>query len=349
LGALIRAFDWSRTSIGPLSAWPQSLKTATNILLRSPIPMVMLWGEEGFMIYNDAYSVFAGQRHPRLLGSKVLEGWHEVAAFNRHVLDVVLKGGTLSFQNQELILYRNGVPETLWTDLNYGPVLDETGKPAGVLAVVVETTGQVKAERHLRLVINELNHRVKNTLAMMQAIAAQTFRNADDLQQANASFSARIVALAKANDLLTAQKWEGALLRDVVGSAVSTHGGAEGGRFAIEGPPLRLSPKTALSLSIAVHELATNAIKYGALSNDAGLVTVRWSVARSAEGERLHFEWREDGGPPVVQPTRRGFGSRLIERGLAAELGGEVRLAFEPKGLTCVIDAPLSFSAEGEP
>lgn len=149
LGALIRAFDWSRTSLGPREAWPQSLRTAVNILLQSPVPIVMLWGEDGVMIYNDAYSGFAGGRHPRLLGSKVLEGWPEVADFNANVMKVGLSGGTLAYRDQHLILYRSGVAEDVWMNLDYSPVIDESGKPAGVLAIVVETTRRVIGERRL--------------------------------------------------------------------------------------------------------------------------------------------------------------------------------------------------------
>ncbi len=150
MGALIRAFDWTKTPLGPIAGWPQSLKTAVDIVLRSPVPLVMLWGRDGIMIYNDAYSVFAGGRHPHLLGSKVLEGWPEVADLNRRVMEVGLRGETLSFRDEHLVLYRSGRPEDLWVDLDYSPLLDESGKPAGVLAIVVETTERVRAEKALR-------------------------------------------------------------------------------------------------------------------------------------------------------------------------------------------------------
>ena len=149
MGALIRAFDWSKTSLGPIAGWPQSLKTTVDLLLRSPVPIVLLWGRDGVMIYNDAYSGFAEGRHPRLLGSKVREGWPEVADFNDNVMKVCLRGGTLSYKDEELTLHRKGIPEQVWMDLNYSPVHDETGVPAGVLAIVVETTSRVLAERAL--------------------------------------------------------------------------------------------------------------------------------------------------------------------------------------------------------
>lgn len=149
IAELIAAFDWSQTSLGPIDSWPPILRTSISIALRSPVPIVMLWGADGVMIYNDAYSGFAGRRHPQLLGSKVLEGWPEVADFNDHVMKVVLAGGTLQFADQELTLYRNGVAERVWMNLDYSPIVDDTGTPVAVIAIVVETTGKVTAEAWL--------------------------------------------------------------------------------------------------------------------------------------------------------------------------------------------------------
>jgi PAS domain S-box-containing protein len=146
-GRLLASRDWSDTALGPVAAWPQSLRTATALLLRSPVPMVMLWGEDGIMLYNDAYSVFAGGRHPDLLGSKVREGWPEVADFNDHVMRVGLSGGTLSYRDHALTLHRHGVPEQVWMNLDYSPVPGEDGEPAGVLCVLADTTAHVAAER----------------------------------------------------------------------------------------------------------------------------------------------------------------------------------------------------------
>ncbi|MBB4125575.1 signal transduction histidine kinase/CheY-like chemotaxis protein [Xanthomonas translucens] len=149
-GALIADFDWSRTPLGPLSAWPQSLRTVTAMLLRSPLPIVLLWGPEGIMIYNDAYAVFAGARHPQLLGSEVRQGWAEVADFNDNVMKVGLAGNTLSYKNQDLTLYRHGRPEQVWMDLDYSPVLDDHGQPAGVIAFVVDTSERVRAQAQIQ-------------------------------------------------------------------------------------------------------------------------------------------------------------------------------------------------------
>jgi len=147
---LIRAFPWAGTALGPIGEWPGGLKTVVAMLLRSPVPIVTLWGEDGYMIYNDAYSVFAGARHPQLLGSKVREGWAEIAAFNDNVMNVVMKGGILSYTDQELTLHRSGKPEQVWMNLDYSPVTFEDGGIAGVISFVVETTAKVRAERHIQ-------------------------------------------------------------------------------------------------------------------------------------------------------------------------------------------------------
>ncbi len=148
--AIIADYAWEKTPLGPIAGWPHYLKNTCSLILRSPVPMVTLWGEEGIMIYNDAYSGFAGGRHPQLFGSHVREGWPEVADFNDHVMKTCLAGKTLAFQDQELTLYRNnGEPEQVWMNLDYSPLLDDSGKPVAVIAIVVETTGKVRAERRL--------------------------------------------------------------------------------------------------------------------------------------------------------------------------------------------------------
>lgn len=150
LAHIIAAHDWSRTPLGPMDDWPQSLKTTIALILRSPVPIVTLWGEAGVMIYNDGYSLFAANRHPLSLGANVREAWPEVAEFNDHVLKACLAGGTLAYQDQELTLYRSGKAEQVWMNLDYSPILDEQGTPVGVMVIVVETTAKVAAERRLR-------------------------------------------------------------------------------------------------------------------------------------------------------------------------------------------------------
>lgn len=147
---LTQAFDWSSTTLGPIDEWPQHLRAAVSMTLHSHVPIILLWGWEGHMIYNDAFAIFAGHRHPGLIGAKVREGWPEVADFNDNVMKVVLGGGTLAYRDQELTLYRNGVAEQVWMDLDYSPVTDDQGTPHGVVAIVGETTARVNAQAALK-------------------------------------------------------------------------------------------------------------------------------------------------------------------------------------------------------
>jgi PAS domain S-box-containing protein len=198
-------------------------------------------------------------------------------------------------------------------------------------------------EERQRLLINELNHRVKNTLATVQAIAFQTLKGDVSLEEARARFEARLLALSRAHNMLTERNWEGATLSQVVAESVGHLAGPN--RFDVQGPRIWLAPRAALALALALHELSTNAAKYGALCGDAGRVSIAWDQ----EGDQLRLVWKEEGGPSISAPPSRGFGSRLIERGLAADLGGAARLLFEPDGLRCIIEASLSAAQHPEP
>ncbi|MCR5879183.1 PAS domain-containing sensor histidine kinase [Phenylobacterium sp. J367] len=211
---------------------------------------------------------------------------------------------------------------------------DAAGRAVRLLSVQTDITDRKRDEARQRLLINELNHRVKNTLAAVQSIAGQTLRNAPSVAQARSGFESRLMALSRAHDVLTRRTWEGAEVAEIVAGVVQSFGADS---FEVEGPNLNLPPGAALSLAMALHELGTNAAKYGALSVAEGRVAVRWE----REDGALQLVWQERGGPPVVPPTRQGFGSRLIERGLPRELGGRARLEFAPGGVLCEICVPL--------
>ncbi len=469
VAAIIRAFDWQRTPLGDVTSWPASLKTATALLLQSPVPIVMLWGDAGVMIYNDAYSAFAGHRHPVLFGSNVREGWSEIAEFNDNVMRVGLAGGTLAYRDQELTLHRNGVPEQVWMDLDYSPVMDEHGQPAGVIAIVVETTERVLAERrnreefarlqslfeqaptfmamvsgqdhrfemtnpeyrsliggrdvvgllladalpevvqqgysalldhvlasgeavkkmserillrrtdsgqlderfvdfvyqpirdetgkvtnifiqgsdvtervraehHQRHLINELNHRVKNTLSSIQSIVSQTLRTAPTKEEASTAITNRILALSRAQNVLTEENWNGANLHTMVENALEPFHEQGRDAFAISGPDMRIGPHAALSIALALHELATNALEYGSLSSPEGMVEITWTVDSEAQ---FLFTWREIGGPIVMPSDRKGFGSRLILKILPLELRGRTKADFLPGGFVFILATSL--------
>jgi two-component sensor histidine kinase len=237
------------------------------------------------------------------------------------------------------VRYRDG--SYRWARSRAFPRRNEAGEICLWYGATEDINERKAAEEHQRLLINELNHRVKNTLATVQAIAFQTLKGDIPLEEGRARFEARLLALSRAHNLLTDQNWQGASMERVVSDSTEY---LAGDRFAIGGESIWLAPRAALALALALHELSTNAAKYGSLSKEIGRVSISWCV----NGDSLRVEWKERDGPPVVEPTRRGFGSRLIERGLEADLGGTARLHFEPDGLRCVIEASMDAVQAGE-
>jgi PAS domain S-box-containing protein len=228
------------------------------------------------------------------------------------------------------------------------PIHDTFGRIVGAVQISLDITERKRGEEQRNLLVHELNHRVKNTLAVVQAIASQTLRSAAGLEEAESALVSRLVSLAKAHDILTQENWSGADLDDVVVASVTAHSAIE--RFRIEGDPVRLPPSLALSVAMAIHELTTNALKYGALSQTGGTVSIHWTKTPGDEADHLGIEWREQGGPPVKPPERKGFGTRMLVRIFDSERGG-VTIQFEPSGLRCVleVDLPPRSGKDGRP
>jgi PAS domain S-box-containing protein len=208
----------------------------------------------------------------------------------------------------------------------------------GLGIVFRDITDRKKAEEQRDLLLGELEHRVKNTLANVQAIAGQSFRDVEP--HARQIFEARLRALSNAHMALTAENWRGATLRDLILSTLDLV--VEQSQYSVSGPHLRVQPKSAVALSMAIHELCTNAFKYGALSLVGGRLAIDWAI----DGHRFRLSWQERGGPPVSAPRHKGFGSLMIERALAAQIDGEARIEYAPNGLICRIEAPLAAIAE---
>ena len=249
---------------------------------------------------------------------------HEVFRTGVSLSDLEVTGETAA---------RPGVQRT-WLR-NLAPVRGSDGQVQAVLVSILDITERKQNERRTRVLLNELNHRVKNTLASVQSIAAQTARNAETPAEVPGLLLARLAALSKTHDILTASSWESAGVQEVLQGELAPY--ASGGRIAIRGEPVRLTPRAALALGLVLHELATNAAKYGALSNSDGLVTVGWTRS----DDRLELVWQESGGPPVRPPPRKGFGSRLIDRSVSGDLQGEAELAFPVEGVRCRVSLPI--------
>jgi PAS domain S-box-containing protein len=289
-----------------------------------------------FLMANAAYNRLTGNRE--LIGKPVREALPEVVeqGFVELLDRVRAEGKAYRAERAEVHLQTEGVEGLSRRFLNfaYQPLI-ENGEVAAIFVQGHDVTDEVVAAEGQRLLINELNHRVKNTLAIVQGLASQSFRRLDGAAEASAAFDARLNALAAAHSLLTERNWEPAQLGETIRSAVEATAGSDNARFTFNGPDLSLPPQTGVSLAMIVHELCTNAIKYGALSVPSGRIAVDWQLKPAGESCDLSIDWRESGGPAVAAPTRRGFGSRLIERGLSADGHHAVTLDFRPEGLQC--------------
>jgi len=228
----------------------------------------------------------------------------------------------------------------IWAQLTASLQRAEDGSPLYCISVVEDITERKRAEEVRALMVDELNHRVKNTLAIVQGLAAQSFRGIADAGPALAAFDGRLHALSTAHDLLTRESWKSADLSEVARDTLTAQG-VDLARLVLDGPPVMLAPKQAVSIAMALHELATNAVKYGALSVPGGRVELVWHCNGG-----LTLRWQEIGGPPVKPPARRGFGTRMIEKALAYELGGTVQLDFASAGVCCTIQAPITETTE---
>jgi PAS domain S-box-containing protein len=241
-----------------------------------------------------------------------------------------------SWTGEVALARKDGAAFPAW--LSVWPIRGSGGELVGMVSVSIDNTDRRRAEDHQQLLINELNHRVKNTLAIVQSIAHQSLRG-EAVTAQRAAFEARLIALSDAHNLMVDAGWAALPLDQLAETVLRPFGEISAkGRVRLAGPEILLAPRTAIAFTLALHELATNAAKYGALATPGGHVEFRWRIEE--RDDTFRAEWKEFGGPPVAAPKRRGFGARLIEQGLASELGGDVALEFAAAGLVCRIEAP---------
>ncbi|KQT50927.1 histidine kinase [Aureimonas sp. Leaf454] len=291
-----------------------------------------------FTFANDAYRRLVGERD--LIGLPIREALPDIEGQGFYeLLDGVFKlRQAHSAEGQKLMLRHPGetAPRETFIDFSYHPIQDRDGRVTGIFVQAADRTDHFKAVNRQRLMVDELNHRVKNTLATVQSIARQSFKSVAS-EAARASFESRIKALSKAHDALSAGHWEAVDLSQLIGQELAAFGSD---RIEMAGPEVDLVPRAAIALAIVFHELSSNAAHHGSLARDAGSVTIRWSRETGRVGERLVLEWREAGGSAVAEPDRRGFGTRLMERIVEGELGGDLQLAVDAQGLVCRLDVP---------
>nr|WP_246504875.1 sensor histidine kinase [Microvirga antarctica] len=229
-----------------------------------------------------------------------------------------------------------------WMDARSRMIRDGKGASTPLMiGACLDVTERKLAQERQALLIHELNHRVKNTLAVVQSLALQTLRNSPTLAAFREAFQARLLALSATHNILTQELWESASMREILCAELNPFGGVDGQRVSLTGEPVRLTPRQALGFGMAFHELATNAAKYGALSSQIGSVAIDWQVTNEDGCPHVVVDWTERDGPVVQEPERKGFGSRLIERSICAELDGALTMRFDPGGLRCSFSVPL--------
>jgi len=309
----------------PSQDWTISMFDGQGInFARVPNPQDTIGKQASSLLYAELF-----RKTEATLPTISLEGVPLITSFTRSSLT----GWTVAAGIAE-----SSLSAPLWRNLAITSIIGGVLLLVGLAFAVRMATTIARGEMLHDLLVEELNHRVKNTLAILQAIAVQTFRTAS--KDEREKFEGRLRALAEAHNLLSNEKWQGSGLQDVVDRVLQPYLLNAPDRIRMTGPRVPLSPRVAVVLSMIVHEIATNAAKYGALSNETGTVTLDWEII--TEGRKLRLTWAEAGGPPVIAPVQHGFGSRLIERSARDQLGGEATVDFLPRGvvytLTCALD-----------
>jgi two-component sensor histidine kinase len=314
-------------------------------MLPAKAQIVIFWGPELVALYNDAYAPTIGDKHPRALGRPARESWTELWDDLEPLLRRVLETGETVFaKDRPFYIERHGYPESVYFDISYSPVWDEAGKVGGVLCIVNETTERVVGHERQRLLLRETNHRLKNLFAMIDALIGLSVRSARTPQEFAQSLRGRLAALLRAKELVR----PGILSTEHVVSESTTvealvrtilqpyDNDTSGGRISTNGPDVLVGATAVTSLALALHESATNAVKYGALSEPNGAIRITWQTL----GEAFHLEWHEVGGPATVSPEARGFGSVLTERSIS-QLGGKIGYDWQRSGLKLTMTIPL--------
>jgi PAS domain S-box-containing protein len=324
------------------AAWRESEQRLAATYAHAAIGIAEVDENGRLLRVNDAACAITGYEREELLRMSVFDVTHpdDRAPDEAQYHEQARGGGGYAVEKR--LVRRDG--RVIWVDVRSSTVRDAAGRFLYGIRVVQDITERKDAELRQKLLLDELNHRVKNTLATVQSLALQTLRGAGSPEQFRRTFEARLIALSKAHNLLTTRNWEGVNIAEIVNEQLEPYA-ADPARLVLAGDPVKLTPRAALTLSMVVHELATNAAKYGALSTSRGRVEVRWSVDRTVASPDspgvARLTWSESGGPPVTPPARPGFGSKLIERS-TSELDGTAQLDFMPAGLRYCLTLPLS-------
>lgn len=310
------------------------------------IGIVEIDAEGRFLRVNESICDITGLSREELLGWRLFARTHpDDRDVDEELYRRQVKGEIGFYSIEKRFVRRDG--RVIWCSIRSSTVRDPAGRFLYGVRVVQDVTARKEAEDRQKLLMDELNHRVKNTLATVQSLAAQSARGVSSPEEFRRAFEGRLLALSQAHDQLTRRHWSSADLRAIVTAAVGPYLTAGEDRIAIGGGDVTVTPRVALTLAMVLHELTTNAVKYGALSTASGRLDVTWRlVQKPAQPALLMLDWRESGGPPVAMPQRRGFGSRFIEESVKTELQGAAVLQFDPGGLCCRMQVPHEIAVD---
>lgn len=343
----VRRFDWSTTPLGPIESWPPELRTAAAFVLENRFPAALIWGPELVTIYNDAFRPILGNK-PEALGRSFADVWSEAWQEIGPIAERAFAGESTFIEDFPLEIDRTGEPEQAFFTFSYSPVRAADGRICGMIDTVVETTAEVRhrdalrtSERDAQTLLAELQHRVRNTLAVVRSIARRTAERSPNVDEMISHFEGRLNAFARVQSAVTRTLDAGVDIKAIVEDELLAVAAREGKQLRIRGPEVCLRPKAAESISLAVHELATNAVKYGALSVPKGRIRITWDRIPDHAAEELRLEWVEAGLDARPQPTREGFGHEMLLRTLPYDLQAKTRIEFTNDGIRFSMRMPL--------
>lgn len=339
MAARVRRHDWSATPLGAISEWPQSLRTTTDLVLANAVPLNVLWGPSLVQIYNDGYRDLMGDRHPAGLGMPTRESWPEGWQVNQAIYDRVLHGETITSEDALYPGAASGVPAADVAAVSYSPVRDEAGIVAGVLVTCCRHFCDADAARRVTGLVHELQHRTRNLIAVVRAIARETVATTTTSDEFETRFGDRLEALSRIHGLLSRSAVEPITVDGLIGQELVALGtNSDRDRIHTVGQAVEVPAHLAQTLGLVIHELATNALRHGALSTSDGTLRIEWQRI----GDDLQLVWNENG----IQKERAkqagtGYGRRVIEDALPYSHGATTSYVLNDEGLRCQISLPL--------
>lgn len=337
-------FDWGSTPAGPMQGWPETLKNITRTALIATIPMTLLMGRNGILLYNDTVREIFGEQYDLSLGKSVMEVLPDSAGFYRDLIDACYRGEARNYSNEPLKIRRNSREETAWFNLEFLPVLDETGTAHGVLVISFETTDIVRAAHKRELIAQELDHRIKNIFTLVNSLILLSARTVPQVREFSERLTRRIMALSDAHDLIRMEagaclsKPATCSLVELIRAILKPYD-EDGARIRIDGLDVVIGGEATTALALVFHELATNAAKYGALASAKGTI----DLYLRPTGDHLRILWQEHTDSRCEGPSgRAGFGSKLLMQSVEKQLGGRYQTHWKQDGLAVEIDLPRS-------